>query len=73
MVDLSAGECPVQPGLLGQCPRRCRQECEFFAFCQGGQASNKYFEHGDFTVTETAYCRNSKIELARALGEKMGV
>jgi uncharacterized protein len=53
--------------------RRCRQECEFFAFCQGGQASNKYFEHGDFTVTETAYCRNSKIELARALGEKMGV
>lgn len=53
--------------------RRCRQECEFFAFCQGGQASNKYFEHGDFTATETAYCRNSKIELARALGEKMGV
>ncbi|WP_051104386.1 cyclophane-forming radical SAM peptide maturase AmcB [Nocardiopsis sp. CNS-639] len=53
--------------------RRCRQACEFFAFCQGGQASNKYFEHGDFTVTETAYCRNSKIELARALGEKMGV
>ncbi len=52
--------------------RRCRQECEFFVFCQGGQASNKYFEHGDFTVTETAYCRNSKIELARALGEKMG-
>ncbi|WP_233515272.1 hypothetical protein [Marinitenerispora sediminis] len=52
---------------------RCREECEFYMFCQGGQASNKYFEHGDFGATETRYCRNSKIELVRALGEKMGV
>lgn len=31
-----------------------------------------YFEHGEFTVTETAYCRNSKIEPARALGGRVG-
>ncbi|WP_306368609.1 cyclophane-forming radical SAM peptide maturase AmcB [Nocardiopsis sp. CC223A] len=53
--------------------RQCRRSCEFFAFCQGGQASNKYFETGSFTTTETAYCRNAKQELVRALGEKMGV
>ncbi|MET9795057.1 cyclophane-forming radical SAM peptide maturase AmcB [Nocardiopsis alba] len=53
--------------------RRCRRTCEFFTFCQGGQASNKYFETGRFTTTETTYCRNAKQELVRALGEKMGV
>lgn len=53
--------------------RQCRRTCEFFTFCQGGQASNKYFETGRFTTTETTYCRNAKQELVRALGEKMGV
>ncbi|MEU3017472.1 hypothetical protein ABZ635_08795 [Nocardiopsis sp. NPDC007018] len=53
--------------------RQCRRTCEFFTFCQGGQASNKYFETGRFTTTETTYRRNAKQELVRALGEKMGV
>lgn len=43
--------------------RACRNECEYFSFCRGGQASNKFFEHGSFEVTETAYCRNAKIRL----------
>lgn len=47
----------------------CRSQCEFFGFCRGGQAGNKYFELGAFTGTETAHCRNSKQELARALEE----
>ena len=42
---------------------KCRNECDYFEFCRGGQASNKYFETGDFSVTQTEYCRNSKIRL----------
>ncbi len=38
----------------------CRQECEYFSFCRGGQASNKFYETGALAVTETSYCRNSK-------------
>lgn len=41
--------------------RICESECGYFAFCGGGQASNKFFEHGRFDVGETRYCRNSKI------------
>jgi uncharacterized protein len=42
---------------------KCRSECAYFEFCRGGQASNKFFETGDFSVTQTEYCRNSKIRL----------
>ena len=38
----------------------CRQSCEYYEFCGGGQASNKYFELGDITGTETTHCRNSR-------------
>jgi uncharacterized protein len=40
---------------------KCEAECDYFLFCGGGQASNKFFEHGRFDVSETRYCRNSKI------------
>ncbi|MBV9142048.1 MAG: hypothetical protein JO115_14225 [Pseudonocardiales bacterium] len=36
--------------------RRCKQTCDFFAFCQGGQAGNRFFEHGAFSTTETHHC-----------------
>lgn len=40
---------------------KCQAECGYFLFCGGGQASNKFFEHGRLDVSETRYCRNSKI------------
>ncbi len=45
----------------------CRETCEFFDFCRGAQAGNRYFENGRFDSTETNYCRASKQELVRAL------
>ncbi len=45
----------------------CRRECGYFAYCRGGQGANKYFETGRFDVTETTYCRNSKIRLMEGL------
>jgi uncharacterized protein len=47
-------------------------ECEFFSYCQGGQAGNRYFESGDFTATETDYCRNGKQQLVLALRDYIG-
>ncbi|MGW3295190.1 cyclophane-forming radical SAM peptide maturase AmcB [Streptomyces xiamenensis] len=46
---------------------RCQQSCEFFDFCRGAQAANRYFENGDFTTTETNYCRVSRQALVTAL------
>lgn len=45
----------------------CRATCDHFAYCRGGQAANKYFERGRLDVTETSYCRNSKIALMKGL------
>lgn len=38
---------------------RCQSSCDFFAYCQGAHAGNRYFEHASFTATETAHCRAS--------------
>ncbi len=38
---------------------RCRNECEYYGFCGGGQASNKFFELGNVNGSETMYCRNT--------------
>ncbi|WBB63538.1 radical SAM protein [Streptomyces sp. WMMC500] len=46
---------------------RCQAECEFFDFCRGAQAANRYFENGDLTSTETSYCRTSRQALVTAL------
>lgn len=48
---------------------RCHDECEFFPFCRGGQASNKYFELGTVDATRTDYCQNSRIGPAQAMIE----
>ncbi|MGA5067953.1 cyclophane-forming radical SAM peptide maturase AmcB [Streptomyces exfoliatus] len=45
----------------------CRNACEYFAYCRGGQAANKYFETGRLDTTETAYCRTSKIDLLEGI------
>ncbi|MFJ2670430.1 cyclophane-forming radical SAM peptide maturase AmcB [Streptomyces sp. NPDC087525] len=46
---------------------RCEAECEFFDFCRGAQAANRYFENGSLTTTETNYCRVSRQALVTAL------
>jgi uncharacterized protein len=39
--------------------QRCKDICEFFAWCQGAHAGNRYFEHGTFAATETNHCQTS--------------
>lgn len=34
-------------------------QCEFFSYCQGAHAGDRYFEHGTFTATETEHCKTS--------------
>ncbi|MGH3870573.1 MAG: cyclophane-forming radical SAM peptide maturase AmcB [Pseudonocardiaceae bacterium] len=46
---------------------QCKATCEFFAYCQGSHAGNRYFEHGTFTATETEHCRTSTQALILAL------
>ncbi len=36
---------------------RCKETCEYFAFCGGGAPSNKLSENGTFDSTETVTCR----------------
>jgi len=44
----------------------CEASCEFWDFCRGAHAGNRYFENGSFASTETAHCRNTKQALARS-------
>ncbi|MGW7579768.1 cyclophane-forming radical SAM peptide maturase AmcB [Kitasatospora sp. NPDC054768] len=48
---------------------RCEATCEFFGFCRGAQAGNRYFETGRFDTTETNHCRVSKQALVVALSD----
>lgn len=36
---------------------RCRTTCDYYELCAGGCPSNKFYETGDFSSTETLYCR----------------
>jgi uncharacterized protein len=45
----------------------CQEECDYFSFCRGGQASNKFYETGSLLTTETKYCRNSKKRVVDAI------
>lgn len=45
----------------------CRATCEYFGFCGGANAGNRYFEHGRFDQTRTNHCRNSKIRLLEGM------
>lgn len=48
---------------------RCAASCEYYSFCGGAQAGNRYFEHGSLEVAETAYCRNTRQSLVRAAAD----
>ena len=39
----------------------CRERCEYFSVCGGGEPVNKLFENGSFATAETVYCRMTKI------------
>jgi len=38
---------------------RCRDSCDYYGFCGGGNGSNKYWEHGTLDASETCSCRFS--------------
>jgi len=39
----------------------CREHCEYFSVCGGGEPVNKLAENGTFVSTETTYCRLTKM------------
>jgi len=39
----------------------CRESCEYFSVCGGGEPVNKLAENGTFVSTETAFCRLTKM------------
>ncbi len=39
----------------------CRERCEYFTVCGGGEPINKLAENGSFASTETTYCRLTKM------------
>jgi len=39
----------------------CRDTCEYFSVCGGGEPVNKLFENGSFATAETTYCRITKM------------
>jgi uncharacterized protein len=39
----------------------CRQRCEYFSVCGGGEPVNKLAENGSFASRETTYCRLTKM------------
>jgi len=39
----------------------CRQQCEYFSVCGGGEPVNKLSENGTFVSTETVFCRMTKM------------
>ncbi len=39
----------------------CRETCEYFSVCGGGEPVNKLAENGSFASTETRYCRLVKM------------
>jgi uncharacterized protein len=40
---------------------QCRESCEYFSVCGGGEPVNKLFENGSFASAETTYCRMTKM------------
>jgi uncharacterized protein len=46
---------------IGAGVEMCRQSCEYFSVCGGGEPVNKLAENGTFVSTETAYCRLTRM------------
>ena len=41
----------------------CRQHCQYFSVCGGGEPINKLSENGTFVSTETTYCRLTRMRV----------
>jgi uncharacterized protein len=39
----------------------CRERCEYFSVCGGGEPVNKLAENGKFASAETTYCQLTKM------------
>jgi hypothetical protein len=39
----------------------CRQKCEYFSVCGGGEPINKLSENGSFISTETTFCKMTRM------------
>ena len=39
----------------------CRERCEYFSVCGGGEPVNKLAENGSFASSQTTYCRLTKM------------
>jgi uncharacterized protein len=46
---------------IGTGVEMCRERCEYFSVCGGGEPVNKLAENGTFASTETTYCRRTKM------------
>ncbi len=46
---------------------KCRERCEHFQHCRGGQAGSKFFELGTTDGIETIHCRNSEQRVVEAI------
>jgi uncharacterized protein len=57
--DLLTGPAPCYVAEFREGLRRCATECEFWDFCGGAQAGNRFFELGRFDTTETNHCRTA--------------
>lgn len=51
---------------------RCKEECAFFSVCGGGAPSNKFFEHGTFSASETSFCRLTQKSLFSTVVHMLG-
>lgn len=49
----------------------CKRTCEFWNYCQGAHAGNRFFEHGNFRATETLHCLTSFQAPVLALADVM--
>jgi uncharacterized protein len=46
---------------IGAGVEMCRERCEYFSVCGGGEPVNKLAENGTFASAETTYCRLTKM------------
>jgi uncharacterized protein len=49
----------------------CRESCEYFSVCGGGEPVNKLFENGSFMTAETTYCRVTKMRLTDLILDRL--
>lgn len=49
----------------------CRETCEYFSVCGGGEPVNKLFENGGFATSETTYCRMTKMRITDLILDRL--